>query len=170
MVKNSLAILALSILPVFAWAESGHSDGHGAPVHGMPGHDMSTMSAAHSAIGRPGDPSKVTRTVEITMSDTMRFTPSEIPVKAGETIRLFVKNTGQLTHEMVIGTMADLKEHEAEMRKMPGMKHVEPNMITLAAGKMGGLVWTFDKPGEIYFACLVPGHMEAGMVGKFDVR
>lgn len=73
------------------------------------------------------------------------------------------------THEMVLGTMADLKAHAAEMRKMPGMKHAEPNMITLAAGKIGGLVWTLSQPGAVDFACLVPGHMEAGMVGKVIV-
>lgn len=166
MKKEPLAILALSILPAFAWAAGGH---HDMPAHGMPGHDMSTMPAAPSAIGQPGDPAKVTRTVEITMDDSMRFTPSEIPVKAGETIRFFVKNTGKITHEMVLGTMADLKAHAAEMRKMPGMKHAEPNMITLAAGKIGGLVWTFSQPGTVDFACLVPGHMEAGMVGKVIV-
>ncbi|TAN28979.1 MAG: hypothetical protein EPN31_07495 [Castellaniella sp.] len=169
MMKKPLTVLALSILPALAWAVGGHSGGHDAPAHGMPGHDMSTMSSAPSAIGRPGDPAKVTRTVELKMEDSMRFTPNEIQVKAGETIRFFVKNTGQIPHEMVIGTVADLKTHAAEMQKMSGMKHAEPNMITLAAGKIGGLVWTFDQPGTVDFACLVPGHMEAGMVGKVKV-
>jgi len=56
------------------------------------------------------------------------------------------------------------------MRKMPGMKHAEPNMITLNAGQTGGIVWQFDKAGEVDFACLIPGHMEAGMVGKVKVK
>ncbi len=165
MMKKPFAILALSILPALSWASGGHD----APAHGMPGHDMSTMSAAPSAIGRPGDSAKVTRTVEIKMDDSMRFTPAEIPVKAGETIRFFVKNTGKLAHEMVIDTMDNLKEHSVEMRKMSAVKHAEPNMITLAAGKIGGLVWAFDQPGTVDFACLIPGHMEAGMVGKVTV-
>lgn len=169
MMKKSLAILALSVLPVFAWATGGHSGGHAAPGHGMPGHDISAMSSAPSGIGQPGDPARVTRTIEITMDDSMRFTPGEIPVKAGETIRFFVRNAGRIPHEMVIGSVADLKAHAAEMRKMSGMKHAEPNMIALAAGKTGGLVWTFDKAGTVDFACLVPGHMEAGMVGKVKV-
>lgn len=169
MIKKPLTILVFSILPAVAWAAGGHSGEHEAPAQGMPGHNMSTMSTADSVIGRPGDPAKVTRTVEVTMDDSLRFTPSEIPVKVGETIRFFVKNAGQITHEMVIGTMADLKAHAAEMQKISGMQHDEPNMITLAAGKTGGLVWTFDKPGTVDFACLVPGHMEAGMVGKVKV-
>jgi uncharacterized cupredoxin-like copper-binding protein len=99
----------------------------------------------------------------------MRFTPRDIKVNAGETVRFFIKNTGKISHEMVIGSLADLKAHAAEMQKMPGMKHSEPNMITLAPGKIGGLVWQFDQAGTVDFACLIPGHMEAGMVGKVKV-
>lgn len=42
-------------------------------------------------------------------------------------------------------------------------------MITLDPGKIGGLVWQFDQAGTVDFACLIPGHMEAGMVGKVKV-
>jgi uncharacterized cupredoxin-like copper-binding protein len=42
-------------------------------------------------------------------------------------------------------------------------------MVTVAAGKTGALVWMFDQPGTVDFACLVPGHMEAGMIGKVKV-
>lgn len=167
--KKSLAILALSVLPAIALAAGNHGGGHGMPSHGMPGHDMSTMSNAPSLIGQPGDPAKVNRTIELTMDDTMRFAPSDIQVTAGETVRFFIKNTGKISHEMVIGSLADLKAHAAEMQKMPGMKHAEPNMITLAPGKIGGLVWQFDQAGTVDFACLIPGHMEAGMVGKVKV-
>ena len=31
------------------------------------------------------------------------------------------------------------------------------------------LLWKFTKTGEFYFACLVPGHFEAGMHGKIVV-
>jgi len=126
--------------------------------------------AGDAAAGRPGDPAKVSRTVKITMDDTMRFTPSRISVKAGETIRFFVVNTGRLRHEMVIGSKEELKEHAAQMRRMPNMQHAEPNQISLAAGQRGGLVWQFDKPGNVTFACLQPGHMESGMVGKIEVK
>jgi uncharacterized cupredoxin-like copper-binding protein len=120
--------------------------------------------------GKPGDPAQVSRTIDITMDDTMRYTPSEINVKTGETIRFFIKNQGKMSHEMVIGSMDELKEHAEKMRKMPNMKHAEANMITLAPGQRGGLIWQFDKAGEVDFACLVPGHMEAGMSGKVDVE
>lgn len=132
-------------------------------------HDMD-HTGSDRAVGRPGDPAQVSRTVDIIMDDTMRFTPDEIDVKAGETVRLFVKNTGKLKHELVIGSMDDLREHAEMMRRMPDMQHAEPNMITLAPNQRGGLVWQFDQTGTVDFACLVPGHLEAGMVGKVNVE
>ena len=37
-------------------------------------------------------------------------------------------------------------------------------------GKTGELVWRFTKADKFDFACLVPGHFEAGMQGKIAVR
>ncbi|TFL13495.1 hypothetical protein CSC67_13380 [Pusillimonas caeni] len=167
--KKTISIFALSVLPAFALAAGTHAGGHGTASHGMHGHDMSSMSHASSPVGQPGDPAKVTRTIEVTMDDAMRFTPSDIEVKAGETVRFFIKNTGKIPHEMVIGSVAELKEHAAMMQKMPGMKHAEPNMITVNPGQKGGLVWQFPQTGTVDFACLLPGHMEAGMIGKVTV-
>ncbi|MBI5042038.1 MAG: cupredoxin family protein [Gammaproteobacteria bacterium] len=183
--KKSLSvlipILMLGALPVLAQASGDHAGGH--DMQGMQGmHDMSQMShdmkgmegmegMSHEghgggAAGQPGDPAKVSRTVDVGMDDTMRFNPDRIEVKAGETVRFFVKNNGKAAHEMVIGTQDELKEHAEMMRSMPNMQHAEPNMIRLAPGQRGGIAWQFDKPGAVSFACLMPGHMEAGMVGK----
>ena len=122
-----------------------------------------------TAFGRTGDPKKVSRTVEIDMSDKMRFTPAELTVKRGETVRFVAKNSGKQMHEMVLGTMKELKEHAQLMKKHPGMEHGEPYMAHVQPGKKGEIVWQFTKSGEIYFGCLVPGHFEAGMVGKVTV-
>jgi uncharacterized cupredoxin-like copper-binding protein len=165
--KKTFSILILGALPAIVMAAGDHAGGHGHQSH-----DMSGMhkAAPASMVGEPGDPSKVSRTIEIAMDDSMRYTPGKIDVKAGETIRFFVKNAGKIQHEMVIGSMDELKEHAEMMRKMPGMEHAEPNMITLKSGQRGGIVWKFDKPGAVDFACLMPGHMEAGMVGKVKVE
>lgn len=169
-----LSMLVLGVLPAMALAAGNHAGGHGMGDHKMTpgGHDMSAMekTASVSAVGKPGDPARVDRTIEVVMNDSMRFTPEKISVKAGETIRFFVRNAGRIPHEMVIGSLDELKEHAEMMRKMPGMEHEEPNMITLKAGQRGGIVWQFDKPGTVDFACLIPGHMEAGMTGKVQVE
>jgi len=168
-------LIATLAAPLVALAAGEHGGGHGkdmADMHkGMQGMHGSGATGGHdSAAGKPGDPAKVSRTVPVEMDDNMRFTPSEISVKAGETIRFFVVNKGKIPHEMVIGSQAELDEHAEMMKKMPGMKHAEPNQINLEPGKRGGIVWTFDKAGTFAFACLVPGHKEAGMVGKIAVN
>lgn len=122
-----------------------------------------------AALGYPGDAKNVTRTIKVKMQDSMRFSPDRIEVTQGETIRFQVSNVGNLKHELVLGTQEELNEHAEMMRKFPEMQHADPNAATLASGESGELIWTFDKTGRFDFACLVPGHMEAGMVGKIVV-
>jgi uncharacterized cupredoxin-like copper-binding protein len=130
----------------------------------------SGLSSEEKAFGKEGDPKKVSRTVKIDMADTMRYSPSEITVKRGETIRFEAKNSGKVMHEIVFGTMKELKEHAALMQKNPGMEHDEPYMAHVAPGKTERVVWQFTKPGEFYYGCLIPGHFEAGMIGKVIVK
>jgi uncharacterized cupredoxin-like copper-binding protein len=121
------------------------------------------------AFGREGDPKAVSRTINVEMSE-MRFTPDTLAVKQGETIRFRIKNSGQAMHEMVLGTMEELKEHAAMMRKHPGMEHDEPYMAHVAPGKTETMVWRFTRTGEFHYGCLVPGHFEAGMIGRISVN
>lgn len=119
--------------------------------------------------GVAGEASAATRTIEITMSDAMRFSPDLVEVRQGDTVRFVVKNPGQVLHELVIGTKEALDEHAALMAKFPAMEHDEPFMAHVKPGQAGELVWTFNRPGTFDFACLVPGHYQAGMVGKIKV-
>lgn len=119
--------------------------------------------------GIAGDAKGARRTVELTMSDNMRFTPNKLAVKQGDTVKFVVKNSGKVMHEIVIGTKEVLDEHAALMVKFPTMEHEEPYMAHVAPGKSGELVWTFNRAGEFDFACLIAGHYQAGMVGKIKV-
>ena len=127
------------------------------------------ISTEEKAFGREGDPKKVSRTVTVDMSDKMRFSPASLTVRQGETVRFVVKNSGKVMHEMVLGTMQELKEHAELMKKHPGMEHDEPYMAHVAPGKTARVVWQFTKPGEFYYGCLVPGHFDAGMLGKINI-
>lgn len=122
-----------------------------------------------SAIGQPGAPGSIHRTIAVTMSDNMQFTPSQISVKQGETVRFSVNNKGQVKHELSLGTQKELLAHLELMKKFPGMEHDEPNQLTLAPGQQGEIVWQFTKAGIVNFACLMPGHYEAGMKGAIKV-
>ena len=111
------------------------------------------------------------RTIEVRMLDSMQFVPSSIQVKAGETVRIVGRNEGQLPHELVVGTEADLRDHAAAMKQSPGggHSHGEGKAITVAPGQSAELVATFSGPQELQIACLVPGHFEAGMRGTLQV-
>lgn len=160
--QTILPALLLAALPALAFAAGEHG-AHGA--HGDK-HGGGTAGAA----GMPGDPAKVSRTISVEMYDTMRFKPDKVSVKAGETVRFFIVNKGKIPHEMVIGMADELDEHAEMMRKNPGMVHKEANQINLAPGQRGGIVWTFTNAGTVNYACLVPGHKEAGMVGAIAVQ
>lgn len=122
-----------------------------------------------SVIGHPGKASDVSRTIKVDMTDNMRFTSADIAVKQGETIRFVVQNSGKVKHEMVLGTAKELKEHYEVMKKNPEMEHADENMISVTPGKTGEIIWQFTKPGKVDFACLQPGHYEAGMKGIVNV-
>ena len=141
---------------------------HGDKDHGAK--DALPVESHAASLGRAGDPARVSRTVAVEMSDVMRFTPATINVKRGETVRFLLTNTGTLKHEMVLGTATELKKHAALMQKFPEMEHAEPNMVTVEPGNAGELVWQFTKAGRFEFACLQPGHFEAGMVGRVVVE
>lgn len=131
--------------------------------------DAGTAGAAHR-FGKPGNPARVARTVEITMDDTMRFTPARIEVAQGETVRIRVHNQGRLRHEIVLGEADALRRHAELMKLMPEMQHGGPNMASVGPGESGELVWHFTRPGSFDFACLQPGHFEAGMRGEIAVQ
>ena len=150
-----------------AIALSSPAMAHGPKPHAAKGIDYA--KAEETAFGRAADPRKATRTVRVEMTDQLRFHPSVITVKRGEIVRFVPVNEGKIAHEMVLGTMAELKEHAALMRKFPEMEHDEPNMAHVAPGRAGELGWQFTRAGEFYYGCLVPGHFEAGMVGKVTV-
>ncbi len=103
------------------------------------------------------------------MTDQMRFIPAELQIRAGDTVKLVVRNAGKGLHELVIGTKAELDAHAALMVKFPDMAHSEPYMTHVKPGKSDQLIWTFNRVGEFEFACLLPGHYQAGMVGKIKV-
>lgn len=143
-----------------------------AAAHGPKPHDKPQPAhSGHGAeVGEPGDPKQVVRTFQIGMADDMKFRPAVVTVRQGETIKFMVKNTGKLKHEMVIGTQTELEAHAKEMEKNPDMEHDDPNAVDVEPGKAGTLIWKFTRTGEVPFACLIPGHMQGGMVGKVIVN
>ena len=157
----AIASSVVLALPIIALA---HGDGPAG------NNRVDAAKAEQQAFGRAGDAKAVKRTVTVTMRDTMRFSPSNLTVKQGDTVRFVVRNDGKLVHEMILGTEEELARHAELMRKFPDMEHDEPHMVHVQPGRTEVLVWTFNRPGEFRFACLVAGHYEAGMTGTITVR
>lgn len=119
--------------------------------------------------GIAGNTKAAQRSIAVGMGDDMRFTPGQITVKLGETVKFTIKNTGQMLHEFVIGTKQELDAHAALMLKFPNMEHSEAYMAHVPPGKTGHIIWTFNRVGDFGFACLMAGHYQAGMVGHITV-
>jgi uncharacterized cupredoxin-like copper-binding protein len=167
-VASVLAAAALLVpaasLHRHALAHGPHSDGHGAG-HGHAGHGF--------AAGEPGDSRKAGRVIEIIMREgagTMTFSPDRIELRRGEQVKLVLKNAGELSHELLIDSPANNARHKIEMEKNPDMEHAEPNGRRVEPRQSAELVWRFTKAGTFEFACLIPGHYEAGMKGIVVVK
>jgi uncharacterized cupredoxin-like copper-binding protein len=129
------------------------------------GHDH-----AHDHAPKPSTNAAPTRTVTLTLGDDMRFSPANWQATAGETVRIEVVNLGKMRHELVLGTEEDLKTHAQEMKQASSShKHHGPNVLSLAAGERGVLIWTFNDAGVVRMACFEPGHYDAGMRGTISV-
>jgi uncharacterized cupredoxin-like copper-binding protein len=166
MTSKALTLAAAAAVLALSQAAFGHGEDNS--LAKPEAFDASKVEG--TAFGKEGDPSRVTRTIRIDMTDAMRFTPAVITVRRGETVRFVAANKGQVLHEMVIGTSQELKKHAEQMKKFPEMEHDEPYMTHVRPGKHGEILWQFTKAGSFQFACLIPGHFEAGMVGKVTVK
>jgi uncharacterized cupredoxin-like copper-binding protein len=161
--KSIISTLALALLTSLTGATAF---AHGDETHAK---KPAMVKKEQKEWGIAGNAKDVTRTVTLNMSDAMLFTPNKIEAKQGETIKIVMKNTGAVLHEMVIGTKTELEAHAAMMMKFPNMEHDEPYMAHVPVGKTGEIIWTFNKAGNFDFACLIAGHYQAGMVGKIVV-
>ena len=161
--KNITSIAAALLL---ALTGSALTYAHG---EADPAKKASAVKKEQKDWGIAGDAKVVKRTIVVTMSDAMRYTPDVISVKQGDTVKIVVKNDGKQLHEFVVGTKKELDEHAALMVKFPNMEHDEPYMAHVNAGKTENIIWTFNRAGDFEFACLIAGHYQAGMVGKIIV-
>ena len=133
-------------------------------AEGVPGHHHDDSFSDRGS----GDAKKPARIVKVTMGEVdgrMMFMPAKVDVKEGEQIKFMLRNNGELDHEFVLGCAADHLQHVKAMKANPDIEHIDTNARRLAPKKSSEIVWKFNKPGEFEFACLIPGHREAGMVG-----
>lgn len=142
----------------------------------VPGTVFTDAAIAHDgafSAGKPGNPKKPARIVQVTAREAdgkMLFIPDRIEVRKGEQIRFIIRNNGVLKHEFVLASVQDNDKHAELMKKYPDMEHDDPNAKDVEPGKTAEFVWRFTKAGDFEFACLIPGHREAGMHGVAIVK
>jgi uncharacterized cupredoxin-like copper-binding protein len=160
-------IVAAAVI-LAAPAARGHGPAHSHGAHHS-GHDRAIFGA-----GEPGDPRKPSRIVRVVMREAedgrMLFAPDTLAFRKGEQVRFVLRNAGKIEHEFLLDTPAGNAVHKAEMAKNPSMRHDDPNGARVEASKTAELIWRFSKAGTYEFACLIPGHYEAGMRGTITVK
>jgi uncharacterized cupredoxin-like copper-binding protein len=120
---------------------------------------------ANGALRGPGSAGFVTgtasapRIVSIVAMPQLRFWPSAVVVKRGETVTFQVSAMGPITHEFMVGPAADVAADR------PGT----PEIADIGMMETRSLTYTFDGPGPYAFACHAAGHYEAGMAGTITV-
>jgi uncharacterized cupredoxin-like copper-binding protein len=158
---TNLSKILIAPLPLIGTAWSIHSQTFAHEDHG------------HFSAGEPGNPQKASRTVKVSMMEEgkrMLFDPPMIEVRRGEQIRFVLFNEGTEDHEFFLAMQGENQEHAHLMKKFPNMQHDDPNALRLTALNSGELLWKFTKRGEFEYACLIPGHYQAGMHGKVIVK
>jgi uncharacterized cupredoxin-like copper-binding protein len=121
------------------------------------------------SFGQPDISKNITRTVVVRMTDAMRFSPGAFVVRQGETVRLHIVNDTKVAHEFVLGTQHEISEHAQMMRWMVQMPNADASSVRLDPGESADIVWKFSLAGKFHYACLIPGHREAGMQGTVMV-
>jgi uncharacterized cupredoxin-like copper-binding protein len=134
------------------------------------GDDDDTTAATESSAGTESSP----RTVEIDMLD-IEFSPDEVDVEAGETVRFVFHNEGAVTHDAFIGDEAAQEDHEMEMRGEGEMSDMgdeggeghdsmgDEGGITVMPGETGEITHTFAEGDDLLIGCHEAGHYDAGM-------
>lgn len=162
--RKTLLSAFVTALVTFSFAPSAMA-GPGDAGHGH---------GAEFSAGQPGDPKKPARIVPVTMKETvdgkMVYFPDKVEVKKGEQVRFVITNAGEIPHEFVLASVEENLKHAEMMKKFPEMEHDEPNSKTLQPKAKTELFWRFSKAGTFEFACLIPGHREAGMIGNVGVK
>ena len=143
-------------------------------------------------IGSKGNVADVTRVIKVVMYDNY-YEPSSFQIKEGETIRFEVENAGMLVHEFNIANKMMHMKHQPEMIKMAengillafsidkekmkkmakmdkSMGHSHSNSVLLEPKQKGDIIWKFDNAANIEVACNVPGHYQAGMIAKVNIK
>ena len=167
---NLLTLICISCVSVAppTWAENAD-----VAIKGQP-HERPYETPGHERIGKPNAGALADRTIKVNIKETqsgyMLFEPDAIQIASGSVVRFVIINSGALEHEFMLGSFDEIAKHQQWMRKFPDMEHDYANSVSVRSGEVEELVWRFSDVTNMEFACLIPGHREAGMWGVIVVH
>ena len=149
-----------------------------------------SFAGSMSMIGEKGNPSEVSRTIQVKMYDNY-YEPNEFKIMKNETIKFVVYNYGELVHEFNIATKKMHLKHQPEMMRMVeneillvdridrkkmkemskkdhSMSHSHSNSVLLEPNQSAELIWKFNTDANLEAACNVPGHYDVGMIARIN--
>ena len=117
-------------------------------------------------------------------TENMKFEPAIVTVKVGQTVRLRLDNHDDFIHDYTVDEPefvvleadgAVHEDHETEAahdddEDPAAQVSLSPLHIAAEGNEHAELVFEATDAGEYVFYCSVPGHVEAGMVGKFIIE
>lgn len=135
---------------------------------------LGVLAACSAPVGAPS-PLPV-QELSLKVDNTLSFAPNVLQVTAGQSAHLTLQNGGDLEHDFNVDNLA---LSQAPVASGGAHHHHSPaatpevgkfNLhVAATAEEMGILDFTPTEPGEYEFYCSIPGHKEAGMVGKLIV-
>lgn len=174
MLKQTALILLIASSSAFASEEHQHGEKKAAAKPAMQSeHAMHDHKAEHkgSAVGMAMSAKYATKTVNVNLTDAMKIEFDQpLDLYKDDIVHFIVTNQGEMPHEFSVSSLSERKKHAEMMKKMPNMKHDEPNILTLEAGETAHLTWHFTGQPRVIFACNIPGHSEAGMLEMTMVK
>ncbi len=137
-----------------------HGDGNGAEASHQDGHD-----------GEAGDLLEVT--VNVVEGRTWRYEPATLEIAVGQRVRLTYVNDGKAEHDLeILGLPASNVEREGSVAHDVSLGGGHDDDVVAAhamPGTTAVVLFTPTQSGEYEFICTLPGHREAGMVGRIIV-
>ncbi|GAC1317367.1 MAG: hypothetical protein NVSMB2_10990 [Chloroflexota bacterium] len=112
-----------------------------------------TTSQRSTADSSAAGANATAQTLTVQGTDSLKFEPSTLTVKAGQPVTLTFSNTGQTLHDWSLAQGA-----------------AQPVKIAAAGGQSASGTFTIDRPGTYTFICSVPGHEAAGMKGTLTAQ
>ena len=123
------------------------------------------LLAGCGGVAQAGPQGPQMATVELTVRYS-KFSPTDVSVRPGETVRFVVHNLDPIAHELIVGDDGVQERHELGTEPW---HEDRPGEVSVPARSTRTTTFTFPASGSVQFGCHLPGHWDYGMRGTLTV-